>query len=67
MKKIIALLLCIVSLCLCLFMASCDYQADVDSVRSEMMEGAKDLLDPFLNQIEEEEEGEETNDSDAQE
>ena len=50
MKRVIALLLCAVFSFTLLFVCSCDYQDKVDSARSNLMETAKDLLDPFLNQ-----------------
>ena len=53
MKRIIALLLlCALLFTLAMAFASCDFQDDVDSLRSELMEGAKELLDPFLNRAE---------------
>lgn len=53
MKKIIALfLLCSLLFALAIAFTSCDFQDDVDSLRSDLMEGAKDLLDPFLNRAE---------------
>ena len=53
MKKIFALLLvCSLLLTLALLSTSCDYQAEVDSARTELMNTAKDLLDPFLNRSE---------------
>ena len=53
MKKTIAfLLICSLLFTLAIAFTSCDYQAEVDSVRTELMEGAKDLLDPFLNRAE---------------
>ena len=53
MKKIFALLLaCSLLLTLTLLSTSCDYQAEVDSARTELMNTAKDLLDPFLNRSE---------------
>ena len=45
--------------------ASCDYQDTVDSARSELMEAAKDLLDPFLNRSESQVEEEPTDQSDV--
>ena len=55
MKKIVALLL-LSSLLLFTAMAftSCDFQAEVDSARTELMNTAKSLLDPFLNRSESE-------------
>ena len=50
MKRVVALLLCAVFSFTLLFLCSCDYQDQVDSARSDLMETAKDLLDPFLNQ-----------------
>ena len=50
MKRIVALVLCAVFSFSLLFLYSCDYQDQVDSARSDLMETAKDLLDPFLNQ-----------------
>ena len=53
MKKIFALLLaCSLLLTLALLSTSCDFQGEVDSVRTELMDTAKDLLDPFLNRSE---------------
>ena len=53
MKKILALLLiCSLLLVSALAFTSCDYQETVDSARSELMDAAKDLLDPFLNRSE---------------
>lgn len=66
MKKIVALLLaCSLLLALALSFASCDYQDTVDSARSELMEAAKDLLDPFLNRSESQVEEEPTDQSDV--
>ena len=50
MKRFMALILCAVFSFSLLFLYSCDYQDQVDSARSDLMETAKDLLDPFLNQ-----------------
>ena len=48
MKKIIALVLCTISICALL--CSCNYQDAVDSVRTELMNTSKDLLDPFFKE-----------------
>ena len=53
MKRFFAIILCVLSLCAVLTLASCDYQESIDSVRADMMDTAKDLLDPFLNEAEE--------------
>ena len=50
MKRAAALILMAFVLCLSLLLASCDYQESVDSARQNLMDSAKDLLDPFLNQ-----------------
>lgn len=50
MKRIFALIIVAFTLCLTLFLASCDYQESVDSARADLMDSAKELLDPFLNQ-----------------
>lgn len=51
MKKIIALVLCTISICALL--CSCNYQDAVDSVRTELMNTSKDLLDPFFKESQE--------------
>lgn len=50
MKKFFALILVAFALCFTLFLASCDYKETVDSAREDLMDAAKDWLDPFLNQ-----------------
>ena len=50
MKKLISLLLLVSIVVLSLLLVSCEYQDTVDSARSNLMDTAKDLLDPFLNQ-----------------
>ena len=50
MKRAFALIISAFILCFTLFLASCDYQESIDSARADLMDSAKDLLDPFLNQ-----------------
>ena len=50
MRKFVAIILCILTVCLVFAFTGCDYQESIDSVRSDLMDGAKDMLDPFLNQ-----------------
>lgn len=50
MKKLLALVFCVIFSFTLISLASCDYQEAVDSARSNLMETAKDLLDPLLNQ-----------------
>lgn len=50
MKRIFALLFSISLLFSVFAFTACDIQETVDSARSNLMESAKDLLDPFLNQ-----------------
>ncbi len=50
MKRIFVLITALLTLCFTLFLTSCDYQESVDSARADLMESAKELLDPFLNQ-----------------
>lgn len=50
MKKLVALLICLILICTVFAFTSCEYQDSVDSVRSDLMDSAKEMLDPFLNQ-----------------
>lgn len=49
MKKVLVVLLCILTVCLVFAFTGCDYQESIDSARSDLMDSAKDMLDPFLN------------------